>query len=65
MAPMNNSLVLTAHSRLANWLLLDHNRQQKQKKAWETAKYSLPFRLAKKSLAGDMARKISAQQNTV
>ena len=36
MAPMNNSLVLTAHSRLASWLLLDHNRQQKQKKVWET-----------------------------
>jgi len=36
MAPMNNSLVLTAHSRLASWLLLDLNRQQKQKKVWET-----------------------------
>ena len=36
MVPTNNSLVLTAHSRLASWLLLDHNRQQKQKKVWET-----------------------------
>jgi len=36
MAPTNNFLVLTAHSRLASWLLLDHNRQQKQKKVWET-----------------------------
>jgi len=36
MAPTNNSLVLTAHSRLASWLLLDQNKQQKQKKAWET-----------------------------
>ena len=36
MAPTNNSLVLTAHSRLASWLLLDHNRHQKQKKVWET-----------------------------
>ena len=36
MAPTNNSLVLTAHSRLASWLLLDQNKQQKQKKVWET-----------------------------
>ena len=36
MAPTNNSLVLTANSRLASWLILNHNIQQKQKKAWET-----------------------------
>ena len=36
MAPTNNPLVLTAHSRLASWLLLDQNKQQKQKKVWET-----------------------------
>lgn len=36
MAPTNNSLVLTAHSRLASWLMLDHNEQQKQKKVWGT-----------------------------
>lgn len=36
MALMNNSLVLTAHNRLARWLMLERNEQQKQKKAWET-----------------------------
>ena len=29
-------LVLTAHPRLARWLMLEYNEQQKNKKAWET-----------------------------
>jgi len=29
-------LVLTAHSRLAGWLMLEHNEQQKNKKVWKT-----------------------------
>mgnify|MGYP003311968304 CR=1 FL=1 len=31
-----STLVLTAHSRLAGWLMLEHNEQQKNKKVWET-----------------------------
>lgn len=38
MAPTNNPLILTANSRLARWLMLDYDRQQKHKKAWETPK---------------------------
>ena len=33
----NNPLVLTASNRLARWLMLDYDDQQKQKKVWETS----------------------------
>ena len=33
----NNTLVLTASNRLARWLMLDYDDQQKQKKVWETS----------------------------
>jgi ATP-dependent helicase/nuclease subunit B len=36
MADKNNPLVLTASNRLARWLMLDYDDQQKQKKVWET-----------------------------
>ncbi len=31
-----NPLILTANNRLARWLMLDYDDQQKQKKVWET-----------------------------